>query len=448
MKVAKSFMLAAALILLFPAGAGAQPGYGGLGRRAIGRARIHHLRITPVVKAVKRVSPAVVNIFTQKQVYTNPFGRSPYYRGYQTPYYLRRKVRSLGSGVIINGAGYAVTNEHVVTRATEIRVQLADKRVFKAKVIGADRRFDLAVIKILTRSRLPYAVMGKSSDLMAGETVIAIGNPFGLSHTVSVGVISALKRRLRIKTRVYEDFIQTDAAINPGNSGGPLLNILGQLVGINTAIHKGGRGIGFAIPVDRVKQAVKDLLRYGRVRGGYLGISVRPYRGYGLWVTSVAPNGPAARAGIRAGDVILKVRRQNIKTGQDFTGAVSRMIPGERVRFKLRRGIVNVKVGAYSPKIAWNHFQLRLGVRVADALKNRKRYRLRATRGVVLTWVRQGGLAYNTGLRARDVILSLNQYATYNLSQLYGVTARLRVGTSLVMTVQRGTGMYRLTLNY
>jgi len=235
--------------------------------------RTNPLRLTPVVKAVRKVSPAVINIYTKKAVKSNPFGhrKNTFKNGAPNYYRRRQNVQSLGSGVIIHPKGYAVTNEHVVTKATQIHVQLADKRTFSAKTIGAARRFDLAVLKVNATKNLPYASMGRSSDLMPGETVIAIGNPFGLSHTVSTGVISALKRRLKIKNRIYEDFIQTDTAINPGNSGGPLLNIVGDLIGINTAIHKGGRGIGFAIPIDRVRQAVKDLLRYGRVRGGGLG---------------------------------------------------------------------------------------------------------------------------------------------------------------------------------
>lgn len=419
--------------------------------RVVVAKKINPLRMTPVVKAVRKVSPAVINIYTKKTVKTNPFGRwGDKDSGSPFDYYHRRKrnIQSLGSGVIIHPKGYAVTNEHVVTKATQIHVQLADKRTFSAKIMGAARRFDLAVIKIQAGTKLPYAKMGSSSDLMPGETVVAIGNPFGLSHTVSTGVISALKRRLKIKKRIYEDFIQTDTAINPGNSGGPLLNILGELIGINTAIHKGGTGIGFAIPINRVKQAVKDLLRYGRVRGGWLGLTVEPYRGPGLRVTSVVNGGPAGQAGIRPNDVIYGVRGKRIRTSQDFTGAVKRMIPGERVKFNLKRGTIVVKVGAYNPKVAWSQFQLRLGIRLAGAAQKASAMGLSTRRGVVLTWVQKSGTAHKVGLRPKDVIRQLNGYTTNTLSQLYAVITKIRVGTTLVMTVQRGSRLYRLTLPF
>ncbi|MCD6499628.1 MAG: trypsin-like peptidase domain-containing protein [Deltaproteobacteria bacterium] len=408
--------------------------------------RPNPLRMTPVVIAVRKVSPAVINVFTTRTIRENPFGIQSQWNS--DPYYQTRKVTSLGSGVIIDPRGYAVTNEHVLSRATKIKVQLSDNRVFTARVIGADRRFDLAVLQIQTGHRLPSVTMGTSSDLMSGEPVIAIGNPFGLSHTVSVGVISALHRRLKIRNHVYEDFIQTDAAINPGNSGGPLLNILGQLIGINTAIHKGGSGIGFAIPIDRVKQAVRDLLRFGHVRGGYLGMSVTPYQGPGLVVTSVVSGGPAARAGIHVRDVVLGIRGKAINATQDFTDAVAHMIPGERVAFQLQNRIARITIGAYTAPIAWRQFQLRLGIRVGNAATLATRYHLSVTRGIVLTWVKRSGVAWRVGLRAGDVILRINRKLTANTAQLYRLAPIFRLGTTLVMIVQRKTALYRATVPY
>ncbi len=405
-------------------------------------------RLTPVVKAVRKVSPAVINIYTKKEIAPNPFHTGDAEEEDDSLFYQRRQqnVQSLGSGVIIDPKGYAVTNEHVVTKATQIYVQLSDNRTFSAKIIGADRRFDLAVLKINTKEKLPSATMGKSSDLMPGETVIAIGNPFGLSHTVSTGVISALNRRLKIRNQIYEDFIQTDTSINPGNSGGPLLNINGELIGITTAIHRSGRGIGFAAPIDRVKEATNDLLRYGRVRGGWLGINVSPYRGPGVYVTSVAENGPAYKAGIKEGDVILGVRNTRINTSQDFTSALSRMIPNERVDFTLSRGRVRVRVGVYTPEVAWEQFQLHLGIRVDNASKHASRMKLETKQGVVLTWVQQEGNAHRVGLRPGDIIHDINGTRTTNMALLYKLTAKLRPGNTMVMIVQRGSRYYRLTI--
>jgi len=429
-----SFLLAFIFVTLHPLTSNARP--------------INPQRLTPVVKAVRKVSPAVINIYTKKQITTSPF-RSGDDEGVEDmPFYERRtrNVQSLGSGVIIDPRGYAVTNEHVVTKATEIYVQLSDNRTFAAKTIGADRRFDLAVLKIETKKKLPHASMGKSSDLMPGETVIAIGNPFGLSHTISTGVVSALNRRLKIKNQIYEDFIQTDTAINPGNSGGPLLNILGELIGITTAVHKSGSGIGFAAPIDRVREATKDLLRYGRVRGGWLGMTASPYRGPGLYVTSVATDSPASKAGIKQGDIILGVRGKRVNTSQDLTGSVSRMIPNETIKFTLSRGTLKVKVGAYTPQVAWTQFQLHLGIRVDDASKHHSKLGLSTKNGVVLTWVKDNGSAHKAGLRAGDVIHDINGTRITSMSRLYKVTAKLRTGNSLVMTIQRGKRYYRLTI--
>ncbi len=405
-------------------------------------------RVTRVVLAVRRVGPAVLNIFTRKIVRSNPFGIGvdP---GADMPFVTTRKVTSLGSGVIIDSRhGYAVTNEHVLSRAIDIKVQLADNRVFPARLVGADRRFDIAVLKIETNSRLPSARLGTSSDLMPGETAIAIGNPYGLSHTVSVGVISALHRRLKIRGRIYEDFIQTDAAINPGNSGGPLLNVLGEVIGINSAIHRGGSGIGFAIPIDRIKQAIADLLRYGKVRKAYLGMTLKPYRGPGLLVTALDPKGPAARAGIHVGDVVLAVRGKALLSQQDLTDAVSRMIPGERIPFRLRKGRVMVRVSAIKPYIAWRNFQLDLGLRFADASVKAQAMRLATRTGAVITYVRRDGPAWSIGLRPGDVILEINGHTVRTLNDLYRHAINIRLNSSLTMIIQRGTKLYRATMAY
>ncbi len=404
------------------------------------------LRVTPVVRAVRAVSPAVVNIFTLKVIRENPFAALD--PDISSPFVIERKGVSLGSGVIIDPRGYAVTNEHVLSRAVDVKVQLADGREYHASIVAADKRFDLAVLKIKTDHPLPFAKMGTSSDLMPGETVIAIGNPFGLSHTVSVGVVSALHRRIRYQGRIYEDFIQTDAAINPGNSGGPLVNILGEVIGINSAVRRNASGIGFAIPIDRVKQALADLLRYGKVRRGYLGMAVDAYMGPGLLVRNVVPGGPAHRAGIRIGDIILKVRGKKVRSLQEFNAVVQAMIPGEKVPFTLKRGRVTVRVGVLTPAIAWKTLQLQLGIRFGEASKLADRYHLAVRRGVVLTYVRRDGPAWATGLRPGDVILEANGTPVPNLAALYRLSPTILGNPSLTMIIQRGRNLYRATVPF
>ncbi|SVD40927.1 uncharacterized protein METZ01_LOCUS393781, partial [marine metagenome] len=274
-------------------------------------------RRTPIVKAVEGVGTSVVNINTEEAmpVARNPFrdSRSPFFDQFFKGFFprLNNKRRSLGSGVIIHPEGYILTNEHVVAKATRIKVTLIDKREFDARLVGADIKSDLAVIKIENKENLPHVSLGRSDDLMIGETVIAIGNPFGLQHTVTTGIISALHRSIKgSKNRVYRGFIQLDASINPGNSGGPLLNINGSLIGINTAIFKQAEGIGFAIPINKAKRIINDLIRYGKVRRGWLGVSVQDMthemlrffhldRVKGVVVSQVMKGGPGARGGLK-----------------------------------------------------------------------------------------------------------------------------------------------------
>src|SRR5512146_417196 len=240
-------------------------------------------RRTPVVAAVDRVRAAVVNVSAEQlvrmrvpsgsgdsvaELLGDLFERPRYRRGYQ--------VISLGSGVIVSPDGYVLTNNHVVERGARFRVQLLDGREVGAKVVGTDPSSDLAVLKLDTKERMPFVPPGRSDDLLIGETVIAIGNPFGLANTVTTGVVSAVHRNCKAGDRTLFDFIQTDASINPGNSGGPLLNIDGQLIGVNTAIlGERSAGIGFAIPIDRARRIAEDLIEHGVVREGYLGIAVR-----------------------------------------------------------------------------------------------------------------------------------------------------------------------------
>jgi len=239
-----------------------------------------------IVEAVQNVSPAVVNISSEYEVrlQNNPFsnfGRTPGFDSFFKDFFDFNynqdiKRSNLGSGIIIDGKRKLVlTNAHVITKSANITITLRDEREFKAIMIGVDPDSDLAVLKIETDISLPDIQMGRSDDLMIGETVIAIGNPFGFQNTVTTGVISSTNRSIKTENRIFHNFIQTDASINPGNSGGPLLNINGQLIGINTAIYANAQGIGFAIPIDKAKRIVSDLIKYGEVIPAWTGIIIQ-----------------------------------------------------------------------------------------------------------------------------------------------------------------------------
>lgn len=405
------------------------------------------VRTTATVRGVRRVSKAVIAIVSTKVSRTNPFNGPGYGGGSRAR--PKRKRYSLGSGVIVNSKGYAVTNEHVVSRATEILVQLANGKVYKARVVGAAREYDLAVIKIQTNEKLPVAQLGRSSNLMPGETAIAIGTPFGLTQTVSRGVISATNRSFKIKKRRFAAFLQTDAAINPGNSGGPLINVFGEVIGINTAVHRGGAGIGFAIPVDRVRRVIKDLLSFGRVRGAFIGMSVYTAPGRrGVVVASVVPGGPAHRAGIRKGDVMLKLKSIATRDVYAFRRVARSLVPGTRVRVKLKRGTLTMVVGTLTATRSLLLFEHRLGVTMRNASTNAGTRSRRITRGVVLTRVVQKGVAWRVNLRRGDVIHQADRYMIRHLKDLSYVTARLRPGKSLMLRVQRGAKQYYVSVRY
>jgi len=285
------------------------------------------LRENTTVRVAKEVGPSVVNITTERVVASrNPFphGANPFFDSFFRDFFeprLPETIQSLGSGVLIDAGRHILTNEHVVGRASRIRVSLADGTEFDATLIGADPNNDIAVLKVDTNERLPWLEPGRSNDLMVGESVIAIGNPFGLSNTVTTGVISALNRSIRTEDRVYHGFLQTDASINPGNSGGPLVNSEGELIAINTAVYGGGaQGIGFAIPIDTAKRVVDELIAHGEVTPTWLGLDFQdldpglalamalPQDLRGALVNRVRADSPAQRGDLR--------RRRGDETGR------------------------------------------------------------------------------------------------------------------------------------
>ncbi|WP_394825670.1 Do family serine endopeptidase [Pendulispora albinea] len=314
-----------------------------------------------VATLVARVNPSVVNItathdIKQRRIpfpfdlgpfggFFGPQGGGPGDDGRDSV----MKQRALGTGFLLDTRGHVATNAHVVEDADHVRVRLADERELDAKVIGRDAKLDLAVLElqgIKDPRDLPAAELGSSASLRVGEYVVAIGNPFGLGHTVTIGIVSAKGRS--IGAGPYDDFIQTDASINPGNSGGPLFNLKGEVVGINTAINPQGRGIGFAIPIDALKDVLSQLLATGHVARGRLGVSIQAMdttlaralgldRAKGALLGDVEPGGPAEKAGLRSGDVILRVDEDTIESAHDLPRMIARHPPGSRVTLELLR---------------------------------------------------------------------------------------------------------------
>ncbi|VTU24150.1 Periplasmic pH-dependent serine endoprotease DegQ precursor [Variovorax sp. PBS-H4] len=299
--------------------------------------------------AAKKASPAVVSINTSKAARRNPRSDDPWFRFFFGDQGDQPQI-GLGSGVIVSTDGYILTNNHVVEGADEIDVTLNDSRHGRGKVIGTDPDTDLAVLKI-ELDKLPVIVLGNSDILQVGDQVLAIGNPFGVGQTVTSGIVSALGRN-QLGINTFENFIQTDAAINPGNSGGALVDVSGNLQGINTAIYSrsgGSMGIGFAIPVSTAKQVLEDIVKEGKVTRGWIGVEPNDLSpelaetfgikaSKGVIITGVLQNGPAARAGVRPGDVITGVGEKQIGNVQELLTAVAGLKPGNPARFALQRG--------------------------------------------------------------------------------------------------------------
>ncbi|MBT5259031.1 MAG: Do family serine endopeptidase [Nitrospina sp.] len=426
-------------------------------------------RRTPIVKAVERVGASVVNINTEEvaPAVRNPFrdSRNPFFDHFFKEFFPSRdnNRRSLGSGVIIHPEGYILTNEHVVSKATIIKVTLIDKREFDARLVGADIKSDLAVIKIETNENLPHISLGRSDDLMIGETVIAIGNPFGLQHTVTTGIISALHRSIKGGgNRVYRGFIQLDASINPGNSGGPLLNIEGSLIGINTAIFKQAEGIGFAIPINKAKRIINDLIRYGKVRRGWLGVSVQSItkemlsffnieRVRGVVVTRIMERSPGARAGLKRGDVILSLENIEVNDKTDYSERVSTYPLGNTINMGILRGgkveSVSLKVSLLPASRVADYVKIWLGFTVNKIQQSLvRRYRLVTSQGVVVTRVTPNSVSDKIGVQSGDIIRQVNQVKIENEKDFRAAMVEVAGRDSVLILVQRGQNGYYVTL--
>ena len=311
----------------------------------------------PFIQVAEQVTPSVVNISTvtngkgrNPSELFHPFGNDPFFRDFFDRFFegmpRRRQQTSLGSGVVIDKTGLILTNNHVIKDADEITVRFSNKQETKGKVVGTDGKTDLAVIRVNTKEELPVARLGNSDVLRVGEWAIAIGNPFGLDHTLTVGVVSATGRS-EVGIAAYENFIQTDASINPGNSGGPLLNVRGEVIGINTAIVASGQGIGFAIPINMARKIMGDLVKKGKVTRGWLGVGVQPLTpelaksfgvaGEGVLVNQVMPKSPAESAGVKVGDLILSVDGKPIKDPRELQRIIAEVDIGKAIELNILR---------------------------------------------------------------------------------------------------------------
>ena len=430
-------------------------------------------RRNAVVIAIQKVSPAVVNISSEYEVRArrNPFsgfGMDPFFDSFFKDFFdpgidRRQKRTSLGSGVIIDGKrGFILTNAHVVTQAESISVALKDEREFKAQIVGVDPDSDLAVLKIGNQEDLPAIEMGKSEDLMIGETVIAIGNPFGFSHTVTTGVISSLNRSVRTDNAVYHDFIQTDASINPGNSGGPLLNIRGDLIGINTAIYAKAQGIGFAIPINKAKRIVSDLIAYGEVVLSWTGLSLQNLdkklahylkipQDKGVIVKDVEADSPAMTAGIQKGDIVLTLDKIPISSLDDYQQALKRFSVGSEININILRNgqqkVFLLKTSIFPQAHALDLADTLLGLLVDDlSPSNRRRYHISAKEGVVITKVATGSYLAKIGVEAGDVIRQVDDQTIATLEDFKKAIIKSRQKKNLVILVQRGGQGYYITV--
>ena len=415
------------------------------------------LRRSLVVDAVEKASPAVVNVSTEQVVERRgspfPSPQDPFFeeffRDFVDPRPQRFTRTSLGSGLIVAADGTILTNAHVILRASRIHVTLADEREFDARLVGADTDSDIAVLRVKAGEDLPFLAVGSGPlEPLIGETVIAIGNPFGLSHTVTTGVVSAVGRSLHTEDHTYTDFIQTDASINPGNSGGPLLDVKGELLGINTAIYGKAQGIGFAIPVSRARRVMRDLVSYGEVRHPWIGLVVQDLTPTlaqhfgtkrGVVVAEVEPESPAAGAGIGRGDAVIRVDGRDVRSSEEFDQRVGDHREGDPVTLTLRREGREEEVhftaaafpSARADDLAWT--LLGLGVTESDE-------------ELVVHRVRSGSPAARIGVARGDRLLGLGGTRVGSMAEFRRKMIEVRAARSVLLSIGRGPYQYNVNV--
>ncbi|HHT9129784.1 MAG TPA: trypsin-like peptidase domain-containing protein [Candidatus Brocadiaceae bacterium] len=406
-------------------------------------------RRTPVVIAVEKVGPAVANISTERiitQGHVDPFfgSRSELFDRFFNEFFGQSQKqmveRPLGSGVIIDEDGYIVTNEHVISRASKIKVRLSDGKDFEAVMISSDPISDIAVLKINSPTPLPYVKMGTSKDLMIGETVIALGNPFGLENSVTTGVLSAKNRTITFSSEYgdikYDGLIQTDSLINPGNSGGPLVNIDGELIGINAAIVNQAQGIGFAIPVDKIRQTLVKLFNFRELNKVWFGVQVEEQDDTtkGIVVSSVEPSSPAYKAQIKTGDYITKIDSKEILDVIDFEKYVLKKNAGDKLHIYINRGgrEVNVDVTLEKAplpsveKLALEKLGLVVQNLTPQLAKQLNLWWVKS--GVLISEVQKNSPAHEVGIEAGHVLVYVGQYRINNVEELGALLKLMQKG--------------------
>ncbi len=431
-----------------------------------------NMALAEVVAAVK---PSVVNIASSRTIRRgggpSPFLNDPFFKRFfgDDPRFFERpreyKQSGLGSGVIVHRDGYVLTNNHVIRGADEIKVTLSDKREFKGKVVGVDPKTDLAVVKI-DADNLPVIELGDSDRLKAGEIVLAIGTPYGLNQTVTSGIISATGRA-NVGIADYEDFIQTDAPINPGNSGGALVNVKGELIGINTAIFSttgGYQGIGFAIPSNMAKTVMESLIKTGKVVRGWLGVTIQQLTAdlvkqfnlkdeKGVLIADVTEGSPAEKAGIQRGDIIIGFNGKEVTDGRSLKNMVANTAPNTVVKIKLMRDgkpkTVEVKISEMASEVqALSTFENRLkGVQVQDmtpSLKSDLGIPPRIA-GVIITDIEEGSSSEGI-LMKDDVIMEINREPIRNVKDYEKAVSKIKPNENILLLVFRKNAAFYVTL--
>ncbi len=423
---------------------------------------------------VKQAKPAVVHVEVEKTVgarnYNDPFFQNPFFEHFfgpnfrqQIPQQRRQKQRGQGSGFIISADGYILTNNHVVEDADTITVTLADKSKIEAKLIGSDPQSDVALIKIDNGNKNPFLSLGDSDALEVGEWVIAIGNPFGLTQTVTVGVVSA-KGRSSVGLNEYENFIQTDAAINPGNSGGPLLNIHGKVIGINSALFSrtgGYMGIGFAIPINMVKTIEKQLQNNGKVTRGWLGVGIQDIdddlaksfdldNTSGILITEVQQDSPAEKAGIKQGDVIVSLNGRKLENVQELRNKVALIVPGTKTSIGVIRNgkakNITVKIGEKPggsidiPDNSQNSdFNERFGLSFQELTPEiAKKLGYEGEEGVLIGDVEHGSVAEAADLKAGQLIQEINRQPVRSAKDLRNILKNSAQDNRILLRIKSG----------